>query len=405
MTTEQKNKEIKLYPTKVIRESYRAFRAGFRVIVNQGGTRSGKTYSMVQLLFLIANAGVFNIDVVSESMPHLKRGALNDFQENLDNRGLIEGEHYEHNRTDSFYTFPNGSKVTFFSADDWGKVKGSRRDVLFINECNRINYEVYRQLAVRTTKCIFLDYNPDSEFWLQTKNIQCKDTTKVIISTYKDNPFLPKVQIEEIESNKGDAEWWKVYGLGLMGTHKGLIYKNWDIVKDIPANANLLGYGLDFGYQNDKTAIVAAYMFQGELYLKQHCYQTGLTNDRIAEILKGLPPSTTIADCAEMKSIDEIKAFGVRNVRPCVKGKDSVNNGIQILQRYKMHVVQDSLDLIYELRNYKWMEDKTTGETLNVPNKAMHVDHALDALRYLASAMLVQHRSGTAHARITRRKF
>ena len=369
--------------TYVYKQNLSAWLERYRVIANKGGTRSGKTYSLVSLFISVAVAGkkVREIDIVSESMPHLKRGALNDFNEILDREQLVDGVDYESNLSDHVYTFNSGTKIRFFSSDDWGKVKGSKRDVLYINECNRIDYEIYRQLAVRTTECIFLDWNPDTEFWYELKGVQSKDSTKEIHSTYKDNPFLSDVQIAEIESNKDDDNWWKVYGLGLTGRPQGVIYKRWEQVDAIPDYAELVGRGLDFGFTNDPTAIVDVYRADGELWLDERCYRINLTNDKIAEFLRPLP-GCTVADSAEQKSIAEIKNYGVRWIEPAIKGADSIRAGIQILQRYKMNVTKRSLNLINEIRNYKWKEDKITGELLNVPIDKYN--HALDAVRYVA---------------------
>lgn len=369
--------------TYVYKQNLSAWLERYRVIANKGGTRSGKTYSLVSLFISVAVAGkkVREIDIVSESMPHLKRGALNDFNEILDREQLVDGVDYESNLSDHVYTFNSGTKIRFFSSDDWGKVKGSKRDVLYINECNRIDYEIYRQLAVRTTECIFLDWNPDTEFWYELKGVQTKDSTKEIHSTYKDNPFLSDVQIAEIESNKDDENWWKVYGLGLTGRPQGVIYKRWEQVDAIPDYAELVGRGLDFGFTNDPTAIVDVYRADGELWLDERCYRINLTNDKIAEFLRPLP-GCTVADSAEQKSIAEIKNYGVRWIEPAIKGADSIRAGIQILQRYKMNVTKRSLNLINEIRNYKWKEDKITGELLNVPIDKYN--HALDAVRYVA---------------------
>ncbi|WP_294533337.1 terminase large subunit [uncultured Bacteroides sp.] len=369
--------------TYVYKQNLSAWLERYRVIANKGGTRSGKTYSLVSLFISVAVAGkkIREIDIVSESMPHLKRGALNDFNEILDREQLVDGVDYESNLSDHVYTFNSGTKIRFFSSDDWGKVKGSKRDVLYINECNRIDYEIYRQLAVRTTECIFLDWNPDTEFWYELKGVQTKDSTKEIHSTYKDNPFLSDVQIAEIESNKDDENWWKVYGLGLTGRPQGVIYKRWEQVDAIPDYAELVGRGLDFGFTNDPTAIVDVYRADGELWLDERCYRINLTNDKIAEFLRPLP-GCTVADSAEQKSIAEIKNYGVRWIEPAIKGADSIRAGIQILQRYKMNVTKRSLNLINEIRNYKWKEDKITGELLNVPIDKYN--HALDAVRYVA---------------------
>lgn len=376
-----------MFVTKVYKESLAAYMSNARVIANKGGTRSGKTYSVISLLITIAinSTTPKAIDVVSESIPHLKKGAMKDIDEILDSEGFVEGNEYEHNRTDREYRFENGSIIRFFSADDWGKVKGSRRRILFINEANRIPYEVYRQLAVRTIECIFIDWNPDAEFWYEMKGICARQTTKEIHSTYKDNPFLEEAQIEDIESNKDDTEWWNVYGLGLTGHPRGLIYTRWCQVPNIPEEATLIGRGLDFGFTNDPTSIVDVYKLHGELWIDERCYRQGMTNDKIAGELKGLH-GTTVADSAEMKSIAEIHNFGIRWIEPAEKGPDSVRNGIQILQRYKLNVTSRSLNIIYELRNYKWKENTLTGEIMNDPVDKFN--HALDAVRYVALNLL-----------------
>lgn len=370
----------------------------YRVIANKGGTRSGKTYSLVSLLLSLAllTRKAKTIDVVSESLPHLKRGAMNDMEEITASEKLSEGVHYDLNRSDHIYTFPNGAKIRFFSADDWGKVKGSKRDVLFINECNRISWEVYRQLAVRTTEVIFLDWNPDSEFWYEEQGLNVRSSTLEIHSTYKDNPYLSDVQIAEIESNKDDASWWQVYGLGLVGRPQGVIYKRWQQVEKIPTHARLVGRGLDFGFMADPTVIVDVYFADGELWLDERLYKTGLTNDLIAQHLRGLN-GPTVADSAEMKSITEIKNYGVPRIEPAIKGQDSVRHGIQVLQRYYMNVTNTSLNLIHELRNYKWKEDKITGKQLNEPIDKFN--HALDAVRYVALNKLAERGKGGMRVR------
>lgn len=375
--------------TKVFRESLRSFRNGQRLIANRGGTRSGKTYSLVCLLVLIASNGERKrtIDIVSESLPHLKRGAINDIDDILTNEGYLEGVQYEHNRSDNTYTFRTGTTIRFFSADDWGKVKGSRRDILFINEANRIPFETYRQLAVRTTECIFIDWNPDSEFWYELKQINTKESTTEIVSTYKDNPFLSEVQIAEIESNKDDESWWKVYGLGEVGRPQGVIFDRWQQVDAIPETATMVGRGLDFGFTVDPTAMVDVYKYDGKLWLDEVCYRRGMTNDKIADELRGFK-GITVADSAEQKSIREIYNYGIRYIEAANKGADSVRAGIDILRRYELMVTKRSLNLIYELRNYKWKENKITGETMNEPVDKFN--HLLDAARYVALNRLAE---------------
>ena len=374
---------------------------GTRLIANKGGTRSGKTYSILKMMLNIAMCVERTFDVVSESLPHLKRGALHDFEEIIAaNESLIEGKTYELNRTDRVYSFPNGSEIRFFAADNWGKVKGSRRDILFVNEANRIDWEIFRQLDVRTARSILIDWNPDAEFWYEQQGLNLREDTTEIVTTYLDNPYLGEQQIAAIEAYKSDARWWKVYGLGETGSFKGLIYTNWTQCTSVPQNARLIGRGLDFGYNADPTAIVAVYMMDGELYLDEECYAPGMTNDRIAQVLTG-KPGIIVADSAEPKSIAEIRNYGVRGIEPATKGQDSVRNGIQVVQRYRLNVTQRSLNLIRELRNYKWAEDRVTGELLNEPAKNEHFDHALDAVRYLVSARLNQRRTGTAKAHNT----
>lgn len=370
--------------SKVFTQSLLAFNDGARVIANRGGTRSGKTFSVMMLLIDLCLNGryAWAIDVVAESLPHIKKGALKDCEDILELNNAIEGYRYEHNKSDNQYTFPNGCVLRFFGADDWGKVKGSRRDIIFINECNRIPYETYRQLSVRTTECIFLDWNPDSEFWYEEKGVKTASNTTEIHSTYLDNlAHLTEQQIADIESNKGDENWWRVYGLGEVGHHQGIIYTNWELCDHIPEGAKMIGRGLDFGFTNDPTAIIDVYLYHGELWLEEQCYLRGLTNDKIAEKAKKMRPALITADSAEMKSITEIKNFGLR-IEPAIKGSGSILAGIDILHRYKMHVTQASKNLAYELHNYRWKEDKLTGEILNEPIDKFN--HLLDALRYVA---------------------
>lgn len=370
--------------TRVYKASLAAFVALFRIIANKGGTRSGKTYAVMQLLLVIATTLKRSISVVSESMPHLKRGALKDFREILEKEGRIEGRDYYENKTDLVFTFPNGSTIEFFSVDNWGKVKGSRRDILFINECNRISYETYRQLAVRTTETIFLDWNPDNEFWYE-EHIANRDTTKEIHSTYLDNPYLDKAQIAEIESNRYNEQWWRVYGLGLTGHIEGTIYRPFIQIDELPEARSRMRhvYGLDFGYSNDPTALVDVYIDEAgkKIYVDEIIYETGLLNSDIAQRMaeNNISKATEIfADAAEPKSVDEIGRKVYRyNVKPAYK-KDLLSQ-IQFLQQFEIYVTSRSLNIIKESRQYKWKEDRD-GNAVNEPIDAFN--HAMDALRY-----------------------
>jgi phage terminase large subunit len=290
------------------------------------------------------------------------------------------------NATDKVYTFPaTKSSIEFFSADNIGKVHGSSRDYLFINECYFILYETFRQLAVRTRKTIFLDYNPRSRFWVD-EHLLDRESTELIHSTYRDNPFLSAEQIAEIESNKSDANWWRVYGEGETGSVEGLIYTNLDIVDAMPESRHEY-IGIDFGFTNDPTAILRVVKSGGELYVDEMCYRRGYDNTMIARLLKdeGCTHYTDIvADSAEPKSIREINAYGL-NCKPVTKSPDSILNGIQVLQRYKLHVTKRSIGTINELRNYSWKQD-VNGNYINKPVGIF--DHAMDALRYVGLTYL-----------------
>ena len=368
---------------KIFNGALTAMRRGKRVIVCKGGTRSGKTWGLLQLCYTLAmNKRNILVSVVGESVPFLKRGAMRDFKTMLGNDWHEEWW----NATDKVYTFPaTKSSIEFFSADNIGKVHGSSRDYLFINECYFILYETFRQLAVRTRKTIFLDYNPRSRFWVDEHLLE-RENTELIHSTYRDNPFLSAEQVAEIESNRSDANWWRVYGEGETGSVEGLIYTNWDIVDAMPSSRHEY-IGIDFGFTNDPTAILRVVKSGGELYVDELCYRRGYDNTMIARLLKdeGCNAYTDIvADSAEPKSIREINAFGL-NCKPVTKSPDSILNGIQVLQRYKLHVTQRSIGTINELRNYSWKQDVNG----NYQNKPIGIfDHAMDALRYVGLTYL-----------------
>lgn len=370
--------------TKVYKNSFKAYLDKARVIANKGGTRSGKTYSVMQLLLVILMTKKKSVSVVSETLPHLKRGALRDFRNILNIEGLVEGKEYKENKSDLTFTFSNGSYIEFFSVDNWGKVKGPGRNILFMNECNRISYETYRQLAVRTTETIFLDWNPDAEFWYE-ENIMSRENTIEIHSTYKDNPHLGEVQIKEIEANRHNEQWWRVYGLGLTGHIEGTIYRPFIQIDELPEARSRMRhvYGLDFGYSNDPTALVDVYIDEAgrKIYVDEIIYETGLLNSDIAQRMAeaGISKATEIfADAAEPKSVDEIGRKVYRyNVKPAYK-KDLLSQ-IQFLQQFEIYVTTRSLNVIKESRQYKWKEDRD-GNAVNEPIDAFN--HAMDALRY-----------------------
>jgi len=368
-----------------------------RVRIVQGGTSSSKTFSIIPLLIDYA---VFKpkteISIVSESIPHLRRGALKDFIKIMDWLGMYREEQF--NRSTLRYDFVNGSYIEFFSADQADKLRGARRDVLFVNECNNITFESYHQLAIRTRRFIYLDYNPTSEFWVH-KELLSDNDAEMIILTYKDNEALDKDLVKEIEKAKEKAKessywanWWKVYGLGEVGIVDGVIFENWEVVKQIPETAELLGYGLDFGFTNDPTALISVYRFNSELYVKELIYKTRLTNNDIVNLMTQLGVDKykdIIADSAEPKSIEDIYRGGFRNIYGAKKGPDSIRNSIDKLQRYKINITEDSTNLIKEFRGYVWTKDKNgnqTGEPIGIN------DHGIAALRYFALNKLDQTR-------------
>lgn len=347
-----------------------------------GGTSASKTISI--LIILIAYAQTHDnkiISVVSESMPHLRKGAMRDFL------NIMQTHHYfkdtKWNSTNSIYTFETGSIIEFFGVESWEKVKGARRDILFINEANHITYNSYTQMEVRTKDIIWLDWNPENEFYWYTDVMPTTDVDFLTL-TYLDNEALDINIVRAIESRRGNINWWKVYGLGQLGEVESRIWKDWEIIDNIPHQAELKRYGLDFGYTNDPTAIVAIYYYNGGYILDELCYQHGMTNKQIADFIGNLQKTLTIADSAEPKSIDEIKGYGL-NIIGSKKGKGSVLQGIQYVQGLRISVTKRSLNLIKEYRNYLWITDDD-GKILNEPQEFMN--HCMDAIRYGFDGMM-----------------
>jgi len=343
-----------------------------------GGTSASKTISI--LLYLIARAQSDKkptlTSVVSESIPHLKRGAIRDFQNILKEHNYWDDKRW--NISDSIYTFETGSKMEFFSTDNGDKLRGSRRDRLFINEANNTTLDAFDQLEVRTKELVFLDWNPSSEFYFYTDILGKRKDVDFITLTYKDNEALSPEIVSSIEARRDNKRWWQVYGLGLLGEVEGKIYKDWAIIDEIPHEARLERYGLDFGYSNDPTSIVSIYKYNGGFIFDENTYQKGLSNKQIADILNNLERALVIADSAEPKSIDEIMGYGI-NIQPALKGQGSVNKGIQFVQDQRISVTKRSFNIIREYKNYLWQTDKN-GKILNVPEGGF--DHSMDAIRY-----------------------
>lgn len=359
-----------------------------RVRVVQGGSSSSKTFSIIPLLITYAVKNPKSeISIVSESIPHLRRGAIRDFLKIMDWTGNISDDRW--NRSSLTYTFANGSFIEFFSADQSDKMRGARRDVLFVNEANNVHWEAYYQLAIRTRKFIYIDYNPTLEFWAHKELIGNADVDFVKL-TYKDNEALEPAIVKELElaREKGKkspywANWWKVYGLGEVGSLQGSIFNNWKTIDELPENARLLGIGLDFGFTNDPTAAVGIYQWNGQYVVHELIYQTGLLNSDIAHNLRDYR-CTVIADSAEPKSIEDIRRKGIA-IKGADKGRDSIRFGISLMQEHEWLITASSLNVIKELRGYVWDTDRhgnTTGNPID------NMNHAIDAWRYWVLANL-----------------
>lgn len=352
-----------------------------RIHILQGGTSSSKTYSILQFLYALATGSLepLLISIVAETMPNLKRGAMRDWMN-------ILGDGYDpknHNKTDNIYEI-NKCQVEFFSADQPGKVRGPRRDVLFMNEMNNLSFDTHLQLKMRTKQLVIGDFNPVREFWGH-ELILDKENCTFDISTYKDNQFLDERIIKDIESlRETNPNKWRVYGQGLIGQTEGLVFPDFELVNEMPDIRTTLG--LDFGYTNDPTALVEVGFSGGDMYINELVYEHYLTNQDICKKMEALGvgktthavPDLIYADAAEPKSIEEIHREGYL-IKPCVKGRDSINIGIDFMKRYKLKITKTSTNIIKELRNYCWAQDKD-GKLGQIPEDAFN--HAIDAARY-----------------------
>jgi len=352
------------------------FSKQYRVIANQGSTRSSKTYSIIQLLIGIASKYTKSISIVSPSLPHIKKGARRDFLEILETHDLYNENDF--NMTDQIYTFPKtGSYVEFFGAEDAGKVRGPGRDILFVNEANLLQFKTYTQLALRTKEVIFIDFNPADDYsWVY--DIADKPGNKLIISNYLNNlSNISPEQVSEIRSLKdADENLWKVFGLGLRGHSSETIYTHWKLCKDLPEKGEVF-YGQDFGY-NVQSGLVEIEYYEGKIYARQLIYETKLTTADLIERYKELDISTTkeiFCDAAEPKTIEELIRAGY-NAKPADK---DVTEGIRKVKSIPLLITADSTDLIKEIKNYKWKKDKNE-KVLDEPVK--FADHLCDALRY-----------------------
>lgn len=363
--------------------------------VIQGGTSAGKTYGIIPILIDKATkASKIKITVVAETLPAVKEGAMDIFKTIMQETNRWIEKHW--NASSLTYTFHNGTRVQFKSFDNVGKAKASgKRDILFINEANHIAFDIADALMIRS-KETWIDFNPDNEFWVHTETLQ-EHNSEFLLLTYHDNEGLPPETLEDLLikqskafhdvnkdwkdpnniKNSYWANWCYVYILGEIGNLEGVIFNNWKSIDTIPTEARLIGYGLDFGYTNDPTAIIEIYKYNDQRILNEICYNKGLSNSQIAKYITTKLPC--YCDSAEPKSIAELRSYGV-NAYAVTKGSDSINYGIQTIQDNSYLVSQNSLNLINELRKYAWDKDKKTGAKLNKPIE--NYNHAIDAWRY-----------------------
>jgi phage terminase large subunit len=353
-------------------------RSNKKIVVEQGGTRSGKTYNiLVWIIFDYCNRETKKtITICRKTFPAVRGTVMRDFFDIIKGYGIYN-EIYHSKSANEYYL--NGNRIEFISLDEPQKIRGRKRDLLFINEANELNFEDWQQLIFRTTEKVIIDYNPSDEFHWIYDQVLTRPDVEFHQTTYKDNPFLSNVIKEEIERLKTiDENYWKIYGLGERGQSRSLIY-SFTTTKNIPQEAKRVSFGLDFGFTNDPTCLIETFTLGDDMFVKEWIYRTGMTNQDIANEFKrlGLDRRDEIfADSAEPKSIEEIHRMGW-NIKPTFKG--SINIGIDMIRRYKLIVTEDSINTIKELRNYKYIEDKN-GQLTNKPIDAYN--HALDSLRY-----------------------
>lgn len=357
--------------------------------VIQGGTSAGKTFGILPILIdRCIRTPNLEVSVVSESIPHLRRGAMKDFLKIMMLTNRFRDNQW--NRSSLKYTFTNGSYIEFFSVEQPDKLRGARRNVLYVNEANNVPFEAYTQLSIRTSGDIWIDFNPTAQFWAHKELVGQEDTDYITL-TYKDNEALPETIVKDIESAKEKAKtssywsnWWKVYGLGQIGSLDGVCIKDWKEI-DMPEEARLLCYGMDFGYSNDPTTLVGLYKYNDAYIFDEVIYQTKLLNSDISNLFKTNNVTDIVyADSAEPKSIAELRTYG-HKVMPTEKGRDSIVYGINLINQNKIYITKRSFNIKKELQNYTWMKDKE-GNTINKPIDSYN--HCIDAMRYAITSQL-----------------
>jgi phage terminase large subunit len=366
------------------------YEAAEEIVINQGGSSSGKTYSILQVLFAKwANEPNIVITVVGQDIPNLKAGALRDALTIWQASKELQAITHSYNRSDRIFLSKYGSIMEFKSFKDSQDAKSGKRDYSFFNEANGIPFDVFTEVRLRTRKQTFIDYNPNAEFWVH-EHLIGRPNTKFIRSWHEHNPFLSQVMRDKIEGLKEvDEQLWRVYARGYTGKIEGLIFRNHNIVPEVPNDAEFICCGMDFGFTNDPSTLIEVYRYNGELYINQLLYSTGLTNQDIGNKLTELGfdrRKQIVADSAEPKSIEELRRMGF-NVQPAQKGADSIRASIDILKRFTINITANSTHTKKEFMNYKWSE-KDNSQPIDCFN------HCIDAIRYVALNKLSSKNNG-----------
>ena len=352
-----------------------------KIQLHQGSARSGKSFALLQYLIVKAISETQLISVVRKTFPALRTSAIRDFKDIM--RGMDLWDDNRWMATEHTYTFDNDSVIEFFSTDSAEKLKGLRRNILWIDEANELNSEQFMQLAIRTTGQIILSYNPSfsPKHWI-IKELSVRDDVQTYITTYRDNPYLPEEQVRFIEKyRETNPRYWQTYGLGQFAVNEKQIY-DFEVVDEFDFDtAEFVCFGLDIGYVSDPTALVAIWKSGDKIIVNEHIYQKGLITQQIIDILKENVDSRDIiiVDSSEPRLIDEIKKGGFPLARGVKKGKDSIQWGIDLVKKYRIVVPKSNTNLIEELYSYEWVDDGNGGVT-NVPVDANN--HLLDAMRY-----------------------
>ena len=365
-----------------------------RIQIHQGGTRSGKTYSICQALIEWCvnnkNAG-WVITIIRKTMPALKASVMRDFFEILENEGWYSP--MNHNKSSSQYIL-FGNVIEFVSIAEPLRIRGRKRQIAFLNECNELTFEDFTQIIFRTSEIMIMDFNPSDVFsWIYDK-VMTREDCSFFQTTYLDNPFLDENTIKEIEYLKlTDANYWRVFGLGERGLNISAIFPHFNQVDKTPDRAKFISFGLDWGFTNDPSALISVYKDGLDIYVEEHLYETGLTNKDLMRKLRdlGINREEIIADSAEPKSITEFERKGFI-IKGAKKGPDSIRLGIDVMKRHRINITKESKNLIKEMQSYKWKTNRD-GNQINEP-EANQKDHAIDALRYVCLNKLMENYSG-----------